>query len=206
MREGRTEPKVDHRRQLKVGTQQLAVAIIIPFAEEGERLVRVLGELQAEWLHGFKVLEDEGEGARFILCTARSRLRAKGMQVLNLHPSARFGIEGQEELIDAQRVDSDTPRAREGGPKLAAVERTAMLMRLGEEDLDQQTFGVGAPREGSSRGSRSKSGEIQSPALLTNRGEMQPPALLSESVFEERRARHLIVEPIVKLDLYRQQV
>jgi hypothetical protein len=69
------------------------------------------------------------------------------MQVLNLHPSARFGIEGQEELIDAQRVDSDTPRAREGGPKLAAVERTAMLMRLGEEDLDQQTFGVGAPRD-----------------------------------------------------------
>ena len=47
---------------------------------------------------------------------------------------------------------------------------------------------------GSSRGSRSKSGEMQSPALL------------SESVFEERRARRLIVEPIVKLDLYRQQV
>ena len=59
---------------------------------------------------------------------------------------------------------------------------------------------------GSSRGSRSKSGEIQSPALLTNRGEMQSPALLSESVFEERRARRLIVEPIVRLDLYRQQV
>jgi hypothetical protein len=51
---------------------------------------------------------------------------------------------------------------------------------------------------GSSRGSRSKSGEVPSPALL------------SESVVEERRvehrARRLSVEPIVKLDLYRQQV